>query len=249
MVGCAVNVSAETVVESETVTTTQQSEETTEAEASLMVAVISLVSSLAVAIISCVISSISLSNSNRIKSYEYMIKHRLKIYSLLQKRFAEFNRVTSVGYIEARRCDMSAAEYSELMSNSLSDVEIVLSRTERQEFLLLDDCAELKRAAIEYFNQNSAENKENLLKQTEVVSVFVDIYLWTLWQYLQQLYNNKKARLHGLFDREFSKTYKRIKDNYAYGNEGRLPQFFKKYDDVEKMYYRYVKEMVEKDGN
>ena len=238
LVGCAETASASQVV--------VQTAEAQEGgwDTSLIVAVISLGSSLAVALISCVVSGISLSNSNRLTSYEYMIKHRLKTYSLLRNRFAKFIRSASVKFADANRGDMSESEYSELLENTMSDIEVVFSRTEAQEFLLLDECEELKRVALEYFRGGSDDEKETFARQAELVKIFVDIYMWTLWQYLQQIYKKAKRKYHGLFDKEFKKTFERMKKVY-YHNK-RSPYFFEKYEAAEAI--MKVDEIEERDA-
>lgn len=180
-----------------------------------------------------VASLISVTNTAPIKSYEYMIKHRMETYGSLQKRFAEMWRLTSPEYIDRHRKNMTKLGYAELLNEPLGEIEILLSRSEKQEFLLLGDCERLKLAALEYWRNPAPQVKKRLLRKREILFDFADIYLWSLWQYLQQLYKNPKKKLHGLFNEEFVKTYNAAKEIRK--EHISLSHFFRKYDSVDKL--------------
>ena len=172
-------------------------------------------------------------NSNQSQSYEHMIRHRMDTYDTLQKQLAEMWRLTTPEFINKHRKRMTKLGYAMLLNGALSEIEILLSRTEKQEFLLLGECEKLKLAALEYWRHPKLQVKRHLLQKREVVFDFADIYMWSLWQYLQRLYNNPKKKLHRLFDEEFAKTYEAAK-KIRMAHTGRS-HFFRKYDNADKL--------------
>lgn len=178
-----------------------------------------------------VFSVASLINSNHLKSYEFMINHRLKTFDLLQNRISELKHITSVEYIDAQLGKTSPVEYAQVLSGLTDELAVILSRSQWQEFLLLEHCGELKQAALVYYREPSEASGAELLKQADMVFVFADIYLWSLWQYLQQLYKKRKAQMPELFEGEFRETYEQAKYNYLRKNQKSV--FFEKYESVE----------------
>lgn len=81
--------------------------------------------------------------------------------------------------------------------------------------------------AINFFNNDEDAIKEALNKQIELVFVFVDIYMWSLWEYMQKLYKKSDNELYELFDEIFAKNYKKTRENYE--NDSDTPEFFNMY--------------------
>lgn len=186
-----------------------------------------------------VFSVASLINSNHLKSYEFMIEHRLKTYDLLQNRFSELKYLTSAEYMDTHRGKENPAEFTQLLSKYTAELETVLSRSQWQEFLLLEHCSELKQAALVYYQKPSEESGAELLQQADIVFVFADIYLWSLWQYLQQLHKKREMDMPKLFEKKFIETFRLTKEKY--GRAGRLSVFFAKYPNEEEFLGRKEK--------
>lgn len=202
-----------------------------EAAASAVVALGSL--------LALVFSIASLINSNHLKSYEFMINHRLKTFDLLQNRISELKHITSMEYIDTQLGKTSPVEYAQLLGGLTDELEVILSRSQWQEFLLLAHCGELKQAALAYYQEPSEASGAELMKQADMVFVFADIYLWSLWQYLQQLHKKREMDMPKLFEKKFKETFRLAKENYI--RAGRLSVFFAKYPNEEELLRREEK--------
>ena len=116
---------------------------------------------------------------------------------------------------------ISASEYIlEAISNSkekyLADYEMayaklygVLSTVGKQEYYLLREYELLRKEVHNYVESPTEETKKALNDQRDRIKYFTDIYLWTLWNYIQRLHKkNNEDKYHKLFDKQFEKIFK-----------------------------------------
>lgn len=180
-----------------------------------------------VSFLAVVVSVITLINSHKLKSYEFMIKHRLETFDALQNRCIRLKSMVSPEYIDHVRQEMTLAEYAQVLTSLIGELEVLFSRSERQEYFLLKECALLKKTALTYFEAPASDTKADLLTQEDVTFMLADIYLWSLWQYLQQLYKKNKTTMVKLFEREFRNSYENARKNGEM--DGTVSAFFEKY--------------------
>lgn len=186
---------------------------------------------------------------NSQKSFELLTQARLKTISELRLLFTELRMVI---FEVAEKSDLKnndAFAYCDKVNNVISRLQTLLTLSECQEHHLLNEVGKLKNMLFDYLEllgdlemaKESKEenppnmpnkkmpnmqlkNKEELLKQADIVFVFSDIYIWSIWVYIQHLYDSKEEKHHSLFDKVFKDVYR----NYLHLNTEK-PEFFNKY--------------------
>lgn len=160
------------------------------------------------AIVATLIASINIRKYKEHKSYDLFTVKRLKTYDCILKAYQELMYISSVDYINMAT-SLSYEKYLAEYEILISKFNGLLSTTEEQECFLLHECRLLHKAVKDYIELKTAESEQTLIEQRNKVNYFMDIYIWTLWNYIQRLHKkNNEDKYHKLFDKQFEKIFK-----------------------------------------
>lgn len=182
------------------------------------------------ALISLFVSVLSLINSNRIKSYEFMIRHRMDTYDQIKKSLLHLKKITKTDSVKDCLENGCGNQVLQQFDEEMDRLDILLTRTEPQEYALLAEFDTLRDSLSVCLKPDLTPKWKELKDQADICFIFADIYTWALWQYLQRLYKNFLFHLPKLFQRRMKKAYKNAKKLFS-----KEHPFFKKYDSVKKL--------------
>lgn len=164
------------------------------------------------AIVAALIASINIRKYKEHKSYDLFTVKRLKTYDCILKAYQELMYISSVDYINMAT-SLSYEKYLAEYEILISKFNGVLSTVGKQEYYLLREYELLRKEVHNYIESPSTETKKALNDQRDRIKYFTDIYLWTLWNYIQRLHKKKSEdEYHDFYDEQFEKIFARSRD-------------------------------------
>lgn len=162
---------------------------------------------------------------NEQKSFELLTKQRLQTFNLEEKYFAELRLLSSPESLKIAKESGSKDTYMLDIRKIICELQSLLSGVENHEHLLMKEIGVLRdKIEIYLYDETSALNE--VTKQFKIINTFIDIYLWSLWNYIQTLHKEKsRKKRQKKFENELLDNYKRAKDLKD------VPEFFTKYSE------------------
>lgn len=170
------------------------------------------------------------------KSFELLTKQRLETFNSLKKCFADLRLLSSkpslTKAIEANNSESHLLEIERV----ISQLKSLLPITRECEFELRRAADELYDKVRSYLFPQEDENSKlkdkelELQEQIRITFTFANIYLWTVWNYVQVLYKGRnRIKRKRIFKDELYKNYDRAKKLNDGLNKELKSAFFEKY--------------------
>ena len=159
-----------------------------------------------------IIASLSIRTYKERKSYDLFTAKRLRTYDCALKTYQNLMAISASEYI-LKAISNSKEKYLADYEMAYAKLYGVLSTVGKQEYYLLREYELLRKEVHNYIESPTTETKKALNDQRDRIKYFTDIYLWTLWNYIQRLHKRKSEdEYHDFYDEQFEKIFARSRD-------------------------------------
>ena len=182
------------------------------------------------AAIAAIATVIGVCKVNSQKSFELLTKERLEQLKTIRAVIKELRLLTSITRIKEMLDSKTAIDTYKLMlekaQNSLSEI---LTVTEKQESCVFKELESLQELALVFYQKADTDAKTKLCRQRKIFFMLMEIYDWSLWKYIQQLYRETN-RLSHRYDLLFAEIFYRTREIYSISHP-----FFVEYKSCEEL--------------
>lgn len=148
---------------------------------------------------------------NEQKSFELLTKQRLQTFNLEEKYFAELRLLSSPESLKIAKKSGNKDTYMLDIRKVICELQSLLSGVELHEHLLMNE-VDILRDKLEIYLSDETDTLDKVAEQLDIVNTFIDIYLWSLWNYIQTLHKEKnREKRQKKFDEELKDNYDRAK--------------------------------------